>query len=150
MHRLNENQLREIGETLRDQGKIAAVKLYKDWTNCSLLEAKNAVEAIEQDGMMVPASVTEPRHADGSDLDSALAAVDKAIAEGKKLNAVKLYRELSGKSLRDSKLFVESRMNRMKPADSAIESKRSGCFSAILLLTTLASGSAIAVCWQLQ
>ena len=142
MSSLSEHQLREIRAELQSRGKIAAVKKYKDWMKCSLLEAKNAVEAIESGG-----DVEEPQRRGSPDFDHDLREVDKAIARGEKLTAVKLYRELTGQSLRDSKAYVESRMKSSGSATGpgAVSAKRSGCFAAIVLVVTLAAGSAVVV-----
>ena len=47
MNPLSEQQIETIRAEHLARGKIAAVKMYKDWTGCSLMEAKTAVEAME-------------------------------------------------------------------------------------------------------
>ncbi|PAY15680.1 hypothetical protein CKO51_30695 [Rhodopirellula sp. SM50] len=142
MNGLSQNQRDQILSAFNNRGKIAAVKLYKDWMNCSLLEAKNAVEAIEHEAKI--GEVSQPAPPDSVESDRAMDQVDQAIARGKKLEAVKLYRQRSGKSLAESKAFVESRMeqSRSTSAEStshpaAVDSQRSGCFSVLLLFASL-------------
>ena len=69
--------------------------------------------------------------------------VDQAIADGTKLEAVKLYRELTGCSLLDAKQFIEDRMRPAGTASrtSAVDAERSGCLSVLLLWIGLASGA---------
>lgn len=148
MSDLNDSQLEQIRSELLTKGKISAVKLYKDWTRCSLLEAKNAVEAIERD-----VEPPEPNQAhDGTIDENEMRQIDQAIRQGNKLEAVKLYRQFSGCSLMESKQFVESRISgkgdqpTAPPSTSAINSQRSGCFSTILLAITLSAGSAKLIC----
>ena len=147
MNKLSQNQREQILSEFHTRGKIAAVKRYKDWMKCSLLEAKNAVEAIERDAEIGESKPPAPP--DAVESDHAMHQVDQAIARGKKLEAVKLYRQLSGKSLIECKTFVESRMDRSRSTSAqstsaqstsnptAIDSQRSGCFSAMLLCASL-------------
>ncbi|MDV6032050.1 MAG: hypothetical protein F9B45_18550 [Phycisphaera sp. RhM] len=142
MNSLSQNQREQILSEFHTRGKIAAVKLYKDWMKCSLLEAKNAVEAIERDAEI--GESYQPAPPDSAESERAMHQVDQAIARGKKLEAVKLYRQLSGKSLVECKAFVESRMDRSQSTSAestsnptAIDSQRSGCFSGMLLFASL-------------
>ncbi len=142
MNKLSQNQREQILSEFQTRGKIAAVKRYKDWMKCSLLEAKNAVEAIERDAQSGESNPPAPP--DSAVSGPAMHQVDQAIARGKKLEAVKLYRQLSGKSLRECKAFVESRMDRSRSTSAestsnptAIDSQRSGCFSVLLLFASL-------------
>ena len=45
---LDAASLEEIKRLLRDRQLISAIKIYREQTRCSLLEAKNAVESIRQ------------------------------------------------------------------------------------------------------
>ena len=159
MRSLSNEQIEEIRDEFNSRGKIPAVKLYKTWANCSLLEAKVAVEAIESDE-----PIPEPQRPDPAAADPTLSDVDQAIANGNKIEAIKRHRELTGLSLLESVQFVELRANRPKPRtlyetsptrdptdpnSPVILTKRSGCFSALLLFVGLATGSTLAVYWQL-
>ncbi|QDV84292.1 hypothetical protein [Planctomycetes bacterium TBK1r] len=142
MNKLSQNQREQILSEFQTRGKIAAVKRYKDWMKCSLLEAKNAVEAIERDAEDVEAD--QPQSSDSVEWDRAMREIDEALARRKKLRAVKIYRQLSGKSLRECRAFVDARMEQSRstsaesPASStAVDSQRSGCFSGILLFASL-------------
>lgn len=43
---LTDEQIGELRQTHDARGKIAAVKLCREWTGCSLREAKHRVEAL--------------------------------------------------------------------------------------------------------
>ena len=45
---LSAEQKEEISKLLKEKGKIPAIKRYREITRASLLESKNAVEAIER------------------------------------------------------------------------------------------------------
>ncbi|MCA9137113.1 MAG: hypothetical protein KDB00_10150 [Planctomycetales bacterium] len=150
MSGLNPSQIDEIRSELAKNRKISAVKKYRTWTNCSLLEAKNAVEAIQHNR-----EVPQPSRQLGITLeDRQLRQIDKAIADRNKIEAVKLYKQFTGQSLSASKDFVEARMagsdaqveqtTNPSPNPSAIDSQRSGCFSSLLIVATLAAGLAAA------
>lgn len=87
---------------LQSGNKILAIKLYRERTGASLKVSKEAVEALER-GERAPAAAPAP----GGDplQDSALLA---AMAAGRKIVAVKRYRELTGASLREAKDAVDS------------------------------------------
>ena len=117
---LTPDQLEQVQREL-DRGLIYAVKMYKDATGCSLLEAKQACERI-RDGRDPGERISDDQWMDG---------VLDALGEGRKLEAIKLYREKSGKSLKESKEFVE---NLAKELNLDMPS---GCAGMILLLITL-------------
>lgn len=85
----------EISRLLADGEKIGAIKVYRERTGASLLEAKNAVDAL--------ASGAPPAAADAPAAD--LAAADRRIAlvlrtERNLIAAVKHVRETEGADLR--------------------------------------------------
>ena len=93
-------KLEQEMQLLVEQGrKIEAVKLYMNYRNCSLADAKRAVEALERGADLAP-----PAAADGA-LE---AEVLRWLREDEKIKAVKLYRDRTGGSLRDSKQAVEA------------------------------------------
>ncbi|QDV41654.1 hypothetical protein Enr13x_14970 [Stieleria neptunia] len=151
MKPLSQAQRDQIQSALKRQGKIAAVKLYKDWMECSLLEAKNAVEAIQSDP-----DDRGPAGTSSAERDEVMQQIDQALAEGKRLHAVKHYRKLTGKSLRECRAFVDSRINQLKAnpdapnsGPSAVESRRSGCVSVTLVLASLTISFTWAIVSQL-
>ncbi len=133
--KLTDDQISKLLYELRAGRKLAAVKLYKEWTGSSLLVAKNSVE-----------SLAEGKVKSGDDLYSNLDEkvmddVLDAIQKGDKLEAVKRYKESSGASLMESKEFVERLMSELGIEDQ----HRAGCagmllaaFIAVATLITIA------------
>lgn len=87
---------------LQAGNKILAIKLYRERTGASLKASKEAVDALER-GERAPAAA--PGSGGDPLQDSALLA---AMAAGRKIVAVKRYRELTGASLREAKDAVDS------------------------------------------
>lgn len=147
MSGLSPDQIDQLQSELASRGKISAVQLYRSWTKCSLLEAKNVVESLESDGELNETT----DQSSGEIRDDEMRQVDQAIARGNKLEAVKLYKQFTGQRLKESKKFVEARMN--DPArssdqtsnPSAMQTQRSGCFSSLLIFVTLTVGLAAAM-----
>lgn len=128
----NPDSLEGAVRLLLTQGKkIAAIKLYREQTGVGLAEAKIAVESIER-GDGVP--------------DRKVAAADpeqqilQLLAAGKKIEAIKLYREQMGVGLKDAKDAVEA-----LAAQHGIVPPRSGCFTVLALL--LSGVSLVLVGW---
>jgi ribosomal protein L7/L12 len=142
---LTETQQDELREELNRGHKIAAIKLYLLWHDCSLKDAKTAVEqfALGDESCEPPASNAGPL------TDSQMDKILDEIARGKKLAAFKLYRSYSGQSLRESKEFIEKLMGELKGSSgSAVDSERSGCFSVVLFAVGLTIVSLIIVLTQ--
>jgi len=95
----------EVGRLLAHGRKLDAIKLMRERTGLPLAEAKEAVETMDQRPGAVerPASlVATLRHAqEVSD------AVQKLVAQGKRVDAVKLLREQSGIGLKEAKDLVD-------------------------------------------
>ena len=101
--------------------KLEAVKLYKEQADVSLLEAKNAVEAIQR-----TASPPEP----ASDMEAELL---RLLEAGKKIEACKLYRNRMGVQLIEAKQAVEA-----LAARHGIVSKGGGCAGVLLAILVVA------------
>lgn len=123
---LSEDQIEQLWGELRDGGKIAAIKLYKNWTGASLLEAKLWVERLVSNG----ATATTADVVDVSIDENVMDQILDAIQLGNKLQAVKLYRESSGASLFESKQFIERLMSEL----GMEEPRRTGCAGIVLAL----------------
>ena len=110
---------------LLDQGqKIAAVKLYKDQTGVGLAEAKEAVEAMQAGaGPSAPSDI-------GGDLESELL---RLLGGGKKLEAIKLYKDRMGVALIEAKQAVES-----LAAKHGLVTQRAGCLGMVLAVVVAA------------
>jgi ribosomal protein L7/L12 len=129
---LTDEQVSILRGELRTGGKLAAVKLYKEWTGSSLLTAKNFVESL---------AGPEAGTADfGMELeDGQMDQILDALQEGNKLEAVKLYRNSTGLSLMESKQFVERLMKELGVED------RAGCAKVILLAVVIGAALSLTV-----
>ncbi len=131
---LSDSQISQLRDELSNRRKLAAVKLYKEWAECSLLEAKNFVESLA-DGNVATGDQT------GSNLDDrVMDRILDALQKGNKLEAVKLYKESSGLSLMESKKFIEKLMSELGVEDS----KGSGC-AGMILAALITSGAALSL-----
>lgn len=129
---LTDEQIDVLRDELHAGRKIAAVKLCREWTDCSLVDAKNRVESIGESSL-----------GDGLNSNLGESVIDEvldAIQNGNKLEAVKLYRESSGASLMESKTFVERLMKEL-----GIESQPRGGCAGLVLGAVLATGITYAV-----
>lgn len=88
-----------VADLLRAGQKIEAIKRYRELTGVGLKDAKDAVEAMER-GDAVPVT-TAPAPVSAAN-------VQALLREGKKLEAIKLYREQSGLGLKEAKDAVEA------------------------------------------
>ncbi len=87
-----------VADLLRSGQKIEAIKRYRELVGVGLKEAKDAVEAMERgEAVPVATSVSAPT-----------ASVHDLLREGRKIEAIKLYREQSGLGLKEAKDAVEA------------------------------------------
>jgi ribosomal protein L7/L12 len=118
---------------LLDQGqKIEAIKLYRERTGAGLKEAKDAVDAIQQG----------ERPQDPEDGENQFHEIlVSLLKQGRKIDAIKVFREVTGSGLKESKEVIES-----IAAKYGLSGSRShGCLSLIVLsLFILACGFAVA------
>jgi len=111
----------ELRALLAEGRKIAAIKRYREETGVGLAEAKQAVEALERDE---PPPTGEPADS------SSEAEIVALLQQGRKIKAIKLYRERTGVGLKEAKDAVEA-----IGADRGIVTPSgSGCLGVVLLL----------------
>ncbi len=91
-----------VHQLVAEGNKIEAIKLYREQTGCGLVEAKNAVEAMLR-GETPPPVAPRPQISSSTDQD-----IVALLHEGRKIEAIKLYREQAGGGLRDAKLAVDA------------------------------------------
>ncbi|WP_145053241.1 hypothetical protein [Lignipirellula cremea] len=98
-----------VREMMEKQGKLHAVKLYRDETGASLLEAKNAVDRLAEgkSSFASEANSTEGNAADPSPGDSCEAEVLRLLAAGKGIGAIRHYRQQKGVGLHQARLAVD-------------------------------------------
>jgi ribosomal protein L7/L12 len=92
----------QVKDYLRQGNRIEAVKVYLEATGASLREAEDAVNRIER-GLSgdLPADPTRPV----GDLSSQ---VVELLRKGRKIEAIKIYRDATGEGLKESKDAVEA------------------------------------------
>ena len=119
-----ENLVAEIQALLAAGRKIEAIKRYREATGAGLAAAKETVEAIERN---------EPLP-ERKSLDSAFENEIVGLLEGgKKIEAIKLYRERTGVGLKEAKDAVEA----VATQRGILAPSKSGCLGVVLLLTTV-------------
>ena len=73
--------------------------------------------------------------------------IANALADGRKIEAIKLYREATGKRLSEAKQFIEALIPRLKEQDpqkyAQLSQKGAGCMTVVLLCAAAAWGVAL-------
>ena len=141
-------QATEIETALAQGQKIAAIKLYREFTGAGLKEAKEAIESWPAGGTGAGAAAG-PRPT-GARLTPAQAAeIEAALAQGRRLPAIKLYREFTGAGLKDAKDVIcglADELYRRDPAKYPAP-RSAGCASAIAFGLALAGAAAVVLVW---
>lgn len=104
--------------------KIDAIKRYRELTGAGLKEAKDAVEALERGEAM--------HSRDQGDVPFETEIV-VLLKHGRKIDAIKLYREKTGAGLKEAKDFIEA----LAADHRIIAAPRSGCLGVALLVMVL-------------
>jgi ribosomal protein L7/L12 len=114
---------------LLDQGqKIEVIKLYRERTGVGLKEAKDAVEAIQR-GERLP----DPEESDNAFHQTLVS----LLKQGRKIDAIKVFREVTESGLKESKDAIES----IAARHGLSGSQRTGCLGVLVLsLMILACG----------
>jgi ribosomal protein L7/L12 len=92
---LRPDQVQEIHKLLHDRKVIHAIKLYREATGVGLAEAKAAVEEMAQNEYTKPPD--DVRDMDNPVLESRIKSL---LSRNRKVDAVKIYREEYGVSLK--------------------------------------------------
>jgi ribosomal protein L7/L12 len=158
-HDLSPEQLRFVLEAIERGHKIEAVKRYREATGAGLAESKDAVEAImasplawapqppipHTPHMAVPSGILSP---------DKQAAIVSLLRNGRKIEAIKLYREETGLGLAESKEAVEALESTGEtrstgpafeertplPEWDPIAEKNKGCFGMIVIFVAVILG----------
>jgi ribosomal protein L7/L12 len=93
--------LEEVHRLMLQGQKIQAIKVYRELTGVGLKEAKDYVDALESGS---PLAAANPAPRSSGDL----AEVHALAVRGQKIEAIKLYRELTGVGLKEAKDYVDS------------------------------------------
>ena len=110
----------QVSALLANGQKISAIKLYRERTGVGLKEAKDAVEAIQRG--------EQPRESEDGDNQFHQTLVS-LLKQGRKIDAIKVYREVTGAGLKQSKDVIESIAARYGLSSS----QRTGCLGLIVL-----------------
>lgn len=111
-----------LAALLADGQKIEAVKLYRERTGAGLREAKDAVEALERGEGLPPEKSGLAGVSPNLEQD-----VVSLLQDGRKMDAIKLYREQTGAGLAEAKQAVEA-----LGADHGIQPSAGGCATVLL------------------
>lgn len=111
MPNLQPQQAQKIHELIDASQILMAIQVYRDATGVSLAEAKRAVEEMARMEMSRPPSGS--RDMDNPVLESKIRSL---LAKGKKIDAVKIYREEYGVGLKEAKDAVD-RIEATMPRD---------------------------------
>jgi LSD1 subclass zinc finger protein len=95
-----------IRQELAHGRKIEAIKIYRANTGVGLKEAKDAVEMFERGQTPPPPSTPASSPPPSGNVD--LAQIRLLLAQGKKLEAIKLYREQTGVGLKEALDIIEA------------------------------------------
>jgi ribosomal protein L7/L12 len=95
--------------------KIEAIKVYRALHPVSLVEAKDAVEKL------IGGHGTSPKNPNPTALLHSLDDVRRMAAAGQKIQAIKLYREITGAGLKEAKDAVESGAYQHPPHSESAE-----------------------------
>lgn len=139
---LTTTQLSAIQDALRVNGKIEAIKLYREFTGAGLAEAKQAVEHLADCGAL-PAAAGNQTIVVPSILPDRQTWIEEALFKGKKIEAIKLYRDGTNLGLKESKEAVEkleAELRQRVPEKFSVKAKDKGCLvvMASMMLTIVA------------
>jgi ribosomal protein L7/L12 len=118
--------------------KIQAIKLYRDATGVGLAEAKEAVELIAA-GKPPPSGAAPSLSAD------AMREVSALLMAGKKIEAIKLYRNTAGVDLKDAKDAVDALEAKINPAAVTTRAAAMARMRRLLVLAVLIAVGVAAV-----
>lgn len=132
--------LDQIQLAILEGRKIEAIKIMRDATGIGLKEAKDAVEALEEAlRRSGPVSMTdvaaaglrEPAPAD-------MERVREALRIGNSIEAIRIFREATGMSLKDARIMVqevEKELRDRVPQQFASRSAKRGCLGVLVVAT---------------
>lgn len=123
---LPQEAAKQIRAALAAGNKIEAIKIYRSFSGASLVEAKDFIEALAAG--RAPVVPFRPEAAPG--------AIEDALFAGRKIAAIKLYREVHGGGLAEAKQRIEALEAQLRKSSPERFATKKGClvFSAAFLL----------------
>jgi ribosomal protein L7/L12 len=125
---VDESFKRELIALLDHGQKIEAIKLYRENTGVGLKQAKDAVEAIQR-GERLP----DPDESENA-IHQTLVSL---LKQGRKIDAIKVYREVTESGLKESKDAIES----IAARHGLSGSQRIGCLGVIFFALVILASS---------
>jgi ribosomal protein L7/L12 len=119
----------ELRALLAEGRKIEAIKRFREETGAGLAEAKDAVEALDRG---------EPLASKESSDSSLEAELVSLLEQGRKIEAIKVYREQTGTGLKEAKEAVEA----LGMRHHVVAPSGSGCLGVLLFLGAIMAGIA--------
>lgn len=138
---MTDDERKQIEALLLDGNKIEAIKAYREQTGLGLAEAKDAIEQMERTLVSggSAASHTSQSTARGSGIpDGDRFRIETSLLGGKKIEAIKIYREITGAGLKEAKHAVEQVEQNLRGQGRLIP-KPSGCMGMLASLLILFS-----------
>jgi ribosomal protein L7/L12 len=139
------NNSDEVKRKVLAGDKIGAIKLYRELTGVGLAEAKSAVEQMQtQLRGFESADLALPKNPAAPTASQSSAAINEAIFAGKKIEAIKLYREQTKVGLAEAKREVEEIEKQLRasvPGLFTTPPAGQGCLSAVAIVALLALGA---------
>ncbi len=115
-------QLAEVARLVKNNQKIDAIKLYREITGQGLKESKDAIEKLER-GEPLQITQTQVQNSQSEfspeNFQEQLPQIQDLIRQGNKLEAIKLYREISGSGLKEAKDVIEALQTNLISVESA-------------------------------
>jgi len=105
---LDLDKLAELKRLAHSGQKIEAIKLYRQIFDVGLKEAKEAVEKLEAGEPLVVTSVSVTSTGANVEQAARMAEVVQLMRAGKKIEAIKVYRQIFGVGLKEAKDAVEA------------------------------------------
>lgn len=120
----------ELRALMAADRKIEAIKQYRAATGAGLAQAKDAVEAlVRRESLPTREPIDLPVEGE----------IIMLLQQGRKIDAIKLYREHTGVGLKEAKDFIET-----LAADRRIDvPAKSGCLGVVLSLALFALGTVL-------
>ncbi|MEI7733440.1 MAG: hypothetical protein WCO56_27970 [Verrucomicrobiota bacterium] len=129
-------KFKEIQSLVQRNQKIEAIKLYRECTNTGLSEAKMFIEDLEAELRGEPRPPARPGPSDASQ------SVNELLFQGRKIEAIKRYREDTGKGLAEAKTEVEAMEAELRATNPERFTKpagKGGCMGLLLIVGTILS-----------
>jgi ribosomal protein L7/L12 len=122
---MNAQQRERIDEALTAGQMIQAIKLYREFTGVGLKEAKDAIDAWQSGNPAEATSAPAPRGI----RPETEREFKRLLEEGKKIEAIRRFRQETGLGLKESKDAIEA-LEREMPGLP----KKAGCMGVLMIL----------------